>query len=133
MSKFLMRSVVMGGQRRLAGSPTAQLCQTQAARASSRWAMGGTDAFDGAAAVAFEVELALEGVVDRLDPLIERECGCGRRTKGPAPEGAEAPVQYGLRIAAIIFPAARHRRPPVVACRLSASLPARLLAAGEAS
>ena len=47
----------------------------------------GIDAFGGAAAVASEVELALEGVVDRLDPLIERECGCGRRTKSPAPEG----------------------------------------------
>jgi len=34
--------------------------------------------------------------------LIERECRCGRRTKGMAPEGAEAPVQYGPRIAAII-------------------------------
>jgi zinc-finger binding domain of transposase IS66 len=29
--------------------------------------------------------------------LIERECRCGRRTKGMAPEGAEAPVQYGAR------------------------------------
>ena len=34
--------------------------------------------------------------------LIERECGCGYRTKGASPEGAEAPVQYGPRIAAII-------------------------------
>jgi transposase len=34
--------------------------------------------------------------------LIERERGCGRRTKGMAPGGAEAPVQYGPRIAAII-------------------------------
>jgi transposase len=34
--------------------------------------------------------------------LIERECRCGHRTKGAAPEGAEAPVQYGPRIAAII-------------------------------
>jgi transposase len=35
--------------------------------------------------------------------LIERECGCGVRTKGAAPEGAEAPVQYGPRVAAIII------------------------------
>jgi hypothetical protein len=35
--------------------------------------------------------------------LIERECGCGHRTKGAAPLGAEAPVQYGPRIAAIII------------------------------
>jgi hypothetical protein len=35
--------------------------------------------------------------------LIERECGCGHRTRGAAPAGAEAPVQYGPRIAAIII------------------------------
>ena len=34
--------------------------------------------------------------------LIERECSCGRRTRAAAPQGAEAPVQYGPRIAAII-------------------------------
>jgi len=34
--------------------------------------------------------------------LIERECACGHRTKAVAPEGAEAPVQYGPRIAAVI-------------------------------
>jgi transposase len=33
--------------------------------------------------------------------LVERECGCGSRTKAAAPDGAEAPVQYGPRIAAI--------------------------------
>jgi transposase len=35
--------------------------------------------------------------------LIERECGCGHRTRGAAPEGAEAPVQYGPRVAAVII------------------------------
>jgi transposase len=34
--------------------------------------------------------------------LIERECGCGHRTKGTAPAGAQAPVQYGPRAAAVI-------------------------------
>jgi transposase len=34
--------------------------------------------------------------------LIERECGCGHRTKGAAPQGAETPVQYGPRVAAVI-------------------------------
>jgi len=34
--------------------------------------------------------------------LIERECGCGHRTRGAAPRGTEAPVQYGPRIAAVI-------------------------------
>ena len=35
--------------------------------------------------------------------LVERECGCGHRAKGTTPPGAEAPVQYGPRIAAIIL------------------------------
>jgi transposase len=34
--------------------------------------------------------------------LVERACGCGHRTKGLAPAGVDAPVQYGPRIAAII-------------------------------
>jgi transposase len=34
--------------------------------------------------------------------LIERECGCGHRTRGTAPAGAQAPVQYGPRIGAVI-------------------------------
>jgi transposase len=34
--------------------------------------------------------------------MIERECpGCGARTKGPAPDGVNAPVQYGPRAAAM--------------------------------
>jgi len=35
--------------------------------------------------------------------LIERECCCGHRTKAAAPAGADAPVQYGPRTAAIII------------------------------
>jgi transposase len=35
--------------------------------------------------------------------LIERECGCGQRTRAAAPAGAEAPVQYGPRIAAVVI------------------------------
>ena len=34
--------------------------------------------------------------------LIERECVCGQRTRGSAPDGVAAPVQYGPRIAAIV-------------------------------
>jgi transposase-like protein len=34
--------------------------------------------------------------------LIERECRCGQLTRATAPAGAEGPVQYGPRIAAII-------------------------------
>jgi transposase len=33
--------------------------------------------------------------------LIERECGCGARTKGEAPAGVNAPVQYGPRVSAL--------------------------------
>jgi transposase len=35
--------------------------------------------------------------------LVERECACGHRTKAAAPGGAEAPVCYGPRIAAVII------------------------------
>jgi transposase len=35
--------------------------------------------------------------------LIERECGCGHRTRAAAPEGAGAPVQYGPRVAAVVI------------------------------
>ena len=35
--------------------------------------------------------------------LIERECGCGHRTRAAAPEGADAPVQYGPRVAAVVI------------------------------
>jgi transposase len=34
--------------------------------------------------------------------LIERECGCGQRTRAAAPKGADAPACYGPRIGAII-------------------------------
>jgi transposase len=34
--------------------------------------------------------------------LIERECECGQRSRGVAPDGVTAPVQYGPRIAAIV-------------------------------
>jgi transposase len=34
--------------------------------------------------------------------LIERECRCGHRTRAVAPEGVDAPVQYGPRIAAVV-------------------------------
>ena len=48
----------------------------------------------------FDVPLVTVMVTEHQ--LVERECGCGHRTKGTAPAGAEAPVQYGPRIAAII-------------------------------
>jgi transposase len=48
----------------------------------------------------FDLPLAEVAVTEHQ--LIERECGCGHRTKAAAPHGAEGPVQYGPRIAAII-------------------------------
>ena len=35
--------------------------------------------------------------------LIERECGCGYRTRGAAPEGAQAPACYGPQVAAVVI------------------------------
>ncbi|HZM79719.1 MAG TPA: transposase [Candidatus Limnocylindrales bacterium] len=35
--------------------------------------------------------------------LVERECVCGHRTRATAPQGVDAPVQYGPRIAAIVI------------------------------
>jgi transposase len=35
--------------------------------------------------------------------LIERECGCGQRTRAAAPPGAQAPACYGPRVAAVII------------------------------
>jgi transposase len=48
------------------------------------------------------VDLPKAAVTVTEHQLIERECGCGHRTKGAAPQGAEGPVQYGPRIAAVI-------------------------------
>jgi transposase len=47
-------------------------------------------------------DLPLVEVTVTEHQLIERECGCGHRTKAAVPQGAEGPVQYGPRIAAII-------------------------------
>jgi transposase len=35
--------------------------------------------------------------------LIARRCGCGATTRGAAPEGVAAPVQYGPRVTAIVL------------------------------
>ena len=54
------------------------LCQIAAVRARMRCSDPDGDALDGAAAVLFEVELALEGVVDRLDELPDGLSSRGR-------------------------------------------------------
>ena len=48
------------------------------------------------------VDLPEAAVMVTEHQLIERECGCGHRTRAAAPQRAEGPVQYGPRIAAII-------------------------------
>jgi len=35
--------------------------------------------------------------------LIERECECGQRSRGEAPEGVNAPVQYGPQVTALVI------------------------------
>jgi len=45
-------------------------------------------------------EIAVEVTEHRL---VERECVCGVRTRGQAPAGVDAPVQYGPRVAAIVM------------------------------
>src|SRR5438477_501262 len=49
------------------------------------------------------VDLPEAAVTVTEHQLIERECGCGHRTKAAAPHDAQGPVQYGPRIAAIII------------------------------
>jgi transposase len=48
----------------------------------------------------FDLPPAAVGVTEHQ--LIERRCACGHRTLAAAPDGVDAPVQYGPRIAAII-------------------------------
>jgi transposase len=45
-------------------------------------------------------EIAVEVTEHRL---VERECVCGVRTRGQAPAGVDAPVQYGPRVTAIVM------------------------------
>src|SRR5437763_10081807 len=64
-----MGSVVIGGQRPLGGFAAGPVVPDAGSHGQQPLGDAGIDALGGAAAVAFEVELALEGVVDRLDPL----------------------------------------------------------------
>ena len=63
------------------------------------WAAGPAGDRGGAPPVFDLPEAAVEVTEHQL---IERERGCGQRTRAAAPQGAEGPVQYGPRIAAII-------------------------------
>src|SRR5215472_3356379 len=64
-----MGSVVEGGQRPLDGCTGGPVVPDAGGHSQQPLGDAGIDALGGAAAVAFEIELALEGVVDRLDPL----------------------------------------------------------------
>src|SRR5437764_14467647 len=64
-----MGSVVIGGQRPLDGFGGGPVVPDAGGHGQQPLGDAGIDAFGGAAAVAFEVGLALGGVVDRLDPL----------------------------------------------------------------
>ena len=113
-----MGSVVIGDQRPLDGFAGGPVVPDGGGHGQQPLGDAGVDARGGAAAVAFEVELAFEGVVDRFDPL---------------PDPADGPVA-GCLVAAVRadqvqpdpvgdqvleLPA---RRSP---CRRSGSVPAR--------
>ena len=64
-----MGSVVVGDQRSLDGFGGGPVVPDGGGHGQQPLGDAGVDACGGAAAVAFQVELALEGVVDRFDPL----------------------------------------------------------------
>src|SRR5439155_19674708 len=66
-----MGSVVVGSQRSLDGFGGGPVVPDRCRHGEQPLGDAGVDAFGGAAAVAFEVELAFEGVVDGLDPLAD--------------------------------------------------------------
>src|SRR5512142_40729 len=64
-----MGSVVIGDQRPLDGFAGGPVVPDARGHGQQPLGDAGVGALGGAAAVAFEIQLALEGVVDRLDPL----------------------------------------------------------------
>src|SRR5277367_516882 len=64
-----MGSVVEGGQRPLDGLSGGPVVPDAGGHGQQPLGDPGVQALGGAAAVPFEVQLALEGVVDRFDPL----------------------------------------------------------------
>src|SRR2546430_6193003 len=96
-----MGSVVVGSQRSLDGFGGGPVVPDSCCHGEQPLGDAGVDAFGGAAAVAFEVELAFEGVVDGLDPLADpadrplagRRPAAGRGGPGaaPAPGGPGVP------------------------------------------
>src|SRR6478672_4676856 len=66
-----MGSVVIGDQRSLDGFGCGPVVPDGGGHGQQPLSDAGVDAQGGAAAVAFQVELAFEGVVDRFDPLAD--------------------------------------------------------------
>src|SRR5512140_151929 len=66
-----MGSVVVGDQRSLDGFGGGPVVPDGGGHGEQPLSDASVDACGGAAAVAFEVELAFEGVVDRFDPLAD--------------------------------------------------------------
>src|SRR5215469_10163246 len=66
-----MGSVVVADQASLGGGAGGPVVPDGGGHGQQPLGDAGIDACGGAAAVAFEVELAFEGVVDRLDPLAD--------------------------------------------------------------
>src|SRR5215831_7984154 len=88
-----MGSVVVGGQRPLGGLAGGPVVPDGGGHGQQPLGDAGVDAGGGAAAVAFQVELAFEGVVDRFDPLADPAdgpvAGCLVAAVGPDQVQAE--------------------------------------------
>src|SRR5437868_6205323 len=100
-------SVVVGDQG--AADVPAELVVVPDRRGEGEQALGdpGADAGDGAAAVAFQVELAFQGVVDRFDDLAQRFeeafAGSGRFAPAGGPEqGDPGLVEFGFERGAVV-------------------------------
>src|ERR1022692_3100678 len=88
-----MGSVVVGDQGSLDGFGGGPVVPDDCGHGQEPLGDPGADARSGAAAVPFEVELALEGVVDRFDPLADPAdgpvAGCLVTAVGPDQADAE--------------------------------------------
>src|SRR5215470_18539484 len=89
-----MGSVVIGGQRPLDGLAGGPVVPDGGGQGEQPLGDAGVDAGGGAAAVAFQVELAFEGVVDRLDPLADPADGpvAGRLVAAVGPDQVQPEV-----------------------------------------
>src|SRR2546423_1843691 len=92
-----MGSVVVGSQRSLDGFGGGPVVPDSCCHGEQPLGDAGVDAFGGAAAVAFEVELAFEGVVDGLDPLADPADRpvAGRASAGGGGGPREPPARGG--------------------------------------